>query len=852
MTFVSPEWFLLIPAGLVAAWLWPRCRTRSPVRAVLLALLVVALAHPLLRRARPGLDLFVLVDRSASAAEALARSLPEWEGLIQKAKKPEDQLAFIDYGAAAQLRGTTGSGEVDPEESRTALAVRFALSQTRKDRLSRFLVLSDGYSTEPLQTALEPLLAAGHPLDYRFLTPKTGVDFQVNALDAPQRVQPGESFLIEAVVSGSRDETVAYELLRDQQKIGGGSVAVVRGQGRIRFADRLREPGAHRYEVRLQPGEDAYPENNRAESWVEMSGGARVLVVSPYAQDPVAGVLAAQGFDVRRVQDPAELHLGLLSGTRLVVLNNVAAARVPEEFLRGLDFFVRGQGGGLLMLGGASAFGSGGYFQTAVDELLPVSMELRKDQRKLSMAMAIVMDRSGSMAAGVAQGARQITKMDLANEGAARAVGLLGDRDWVSVFAVDSAAHRVVRHSEVGPNRREIVDRVRRVASAGGGIFVYEGLKAGWEELKKAEVGQRHLILFADAADAEEPGDYKTLLEEMVREGASVSVIGMGTRSDSDAAFLEDVAARGNGRAIFNANPEELPALFAQETVTVARSAFLKEPVALKGVPGWHEIAGAPLQWPAQVDAYNVNFLRPGATAAALSADEDASPLVAFWQKGAGRTAAVTFPLAGEYSESVRAWPGYPELVATLSRWLSGEGVPPGLGLAPRLSGTELEVDLFYDEQWTERIAAHAPKLLLAAARPGEPREVPWDRLAPGHFRARWALAPGEKIRGAVQIGKTTLPFGPVQAGKGVEWQFRREAPAELRALSAASGGRERLDLATSWDAPTVQRQFADLRSWVLAAVLVGIVADALLTRVGFSWGSRRKTPGAQAGAGEG
>ena len=114
MTFVSPEWFLLIPAGLVAAWLWPRCRPHSPVRAVLLGLLVVALAHPLIRRARPGLDLFVLVDRSASAAEALARSLPEWEALIQKAKKPEDQLAFIDYGAAAQLRGTTGAGEVDP------------------------------------------------------------------------------------------------------------------------------------------------------------------------------------------------------------------------------------------------------------------------------------------------------------------------------------------------------------------------------------------------------------------------------------------------------------------------------------------------------------------------------------------------------------------------------------------------------------------------------------------------------------------------------------------------------------------------------------------------------------------
>jgi hypothetical protein len=163
--------------------------------------------------------------------------------------------------------------------------------------------------------------------------------------------------------------------------------------------------------------------------------------------------------------------------------------------------------------------------------------------------------------------------------------------------------------------------------------------------------------------------------------------------------------------------------------------------------------------------------------------------------------------------------------------------------LAPRLSGTELAVDLFYDEQWSQKIAANAPKLLLAAARPGEPREVPWERLAPGHFRARWALAPGEKTRGAVQIGKTVLPFGPVQAGKGVEWQLRREAPAELRALSAASGGRERLDLASSWEAPSVQRQFADLRPWVLAVVLVCIVADALLTRIGVSWARLRKNP---------
>ncbi len=72
-------------------------------------------------------------------------------------------------------------------------------------------------------------------------------------------------------------------------------------------------------------------------------------------------------------------------------------------------------------------------------------------------------------------------------------------------------------------------------------------------------MGQRHIILFADAADAEEPGDYMKLLAEMQKEKCTVSVIGLGTEKDSDADFLKDVAKRGNGRIFFNANANELP-----------------------------------------------------------------------------------------------------------------------------------------------------------------------------------------------------------------------------------------------------------------------------------------------------
>lgn len=77
------------------------------------------------------------------------------------------------------------------------------------------------------------------------------------------------------------------------------------------------------------------------------------------------------------------------------------------------------------MIGGKYSFASGGYFGSPVEPLLPVSMELKQEHRKLAVALAIVMDRSGSM--GMSVSGTSLQKMDLANEGAARAIELLGN-----------------------------------------------------------------------------------------------------------------------------------------------------------------------------------------------------------------------------------------------------------------------------------------------------------------------------------------------------------------------------------------------------------------------------------------
>ncbi len=832
MKFSAPEWFLLAPALAVAAALWPRLGFRRPLRLVCLLLVVLALAGPMIRRAADGIDLWVVADRSASAAGPMARVLPEWESIIKRARGANDELHFVDFAATPTIRD---AGEItvhDVEETRTALALQFTLGKLAKDRLARILLLTDGYATESLTSALPSLTESGVPVDFRLLTTPGTIDYRVESLEAPPRVQPGESFFVEARIVGNQDAQFDAEVLRDGEKIGVRKVQVRKGEARLRFSDRVPTPGAHRYAVRIIPLEDAHPENNLAETWVEAVGRTRVLLVTAYAHDPVADILTAHGFEVDQVTDSDHLHAGSLSGVKLVILNNVPSHRLADEFLHGLDFYVREQGGGLLMCGGKFSFGSGGYFASKIDSLLPVSMELKKEQRKLRVAMVVAMDRSGSM--GVSVG-NNLTKMDLADEGAARTVGLLSDSDTIAVIAVDTEAHHFVPMSQVGPSRSDIEAQARRIHSEGGGIIVHKAMEAAWEELKNSDIGQRHVILFADASDSRQDlGDYKTPVRTMADAGVTVSVIGMGSATDCDADILRDVAALGNGRIMFGANVQDIPALFAEDTVAVARSAFIKESTPLKGTAGWLEIAASPLVWPEAVDGYNLSYLKEGATAAAVSTDENAAPLAAFWQRGLGRTAAVSFPVAGDQSDTVRSWPQYADFVTTLARWLSGEDLPSGLGLQAKLSGSDLDLDFFYDgADWLRQVATNSPKMMLASSRTDDSRELAWERLAPGHFHARAPLHPGERIRGAVQIGKVALPFGPILSASNVEWQFRPEAVLELRSLSAMTGGKERLDLSKSWEAPPQQR-FTEVRPWLLVLLLALVVADALLTRLGW------------------
>lgn len=835
ITFAAPLWALLTLPLLAIGWYQPQLRLwREPLRAICLTLLVLMLMQPRLHTISSGLDLWVLVDRSASAADRLTRHLSEWETLIrQKARPARNRLIWIDYAETPIRRSTSDTTIYTGNTSHTHLAqaIRYANSQMDTARSSRLLVLTDGYSTEPLNGIAEQLTQQGVPLDYRLLTPGRVQDTRLTRFVLPTRVQTGAGFMAEAHLVGKTDGPVPYTITRNGVEVHRGTAQVRDGRGVVQFSDRLDHPGSHPYRIDIHPEPDAHPGNNTASGWIDVQGHPHVLLITRYPDDPMRQVLKQSGIQVNAVTQPADLHVGHLTGTRAVILNNVAAYHLPTDFLRALDVFVRVQGGGLLMVGGKHAFGAGGYYGSAIDSLLPVAMELREEHRQYPVAMAIVLDRSGSMSAGV-PGGSGLTKMDLANEGAAEAISLLGEQDVITVFAVDSSPHLVVPVLPIHESREHLINTVRAIRSQGGGIYVYNGLNAAWEALQQTNDVQRHIVLFADAADAEQPGDYQRLLRTIRQQGGTVSVIGLGTPSDRDAAFLSDIAKHGEGRIFFAQNPHELPALFAQETVSVARAMFVEEPVGVQGTGTWRDLAAEPLAWLSGVDGYNLSYGRPGATVAAVSTDDYRAPLTAFWQRGAGRTAAVTFPLAGDFSQRTRTWPDYVHFTQTLVRWLMGSEQPPGIGLKTTVRGRALTLDLLYNADWETQVAQTAPAIFIAQGTHGDIQELVWERLAPGRYSTHTRIESTTWVRGAVQIGDTTLPFGPITASTDPEWAFHPARLQELKTLSQLSGGVELLDLTNAWESPA-RAGLIELRPWLLVALLLSILADALLTRLG-------------------
>jgi uncharacterized membrane protein len=838
VSFLYPELLLLIvPLLFFYFWRGRAAALGGVVRIGILCLIAVLVAVPLARFGGKGVDVVVVADLSRSMPGDSRGRVLEIVKLLEQQRSTGDRVGLVTYGRQSRIErlpeefGEAADfvQEVDRDGSDLGGAISLGASLIPRERPGRLIVLSDGEANGT------PVLAAAHdaasrrlPIDYRLFSRGEAADVAVESLDLPGVVDEREPFQFSASVRSDRTVETEAVLLRDGVEVARTTRTFQPGVTSLTFRDLVDRPGVARYRLELAAKDDRVPENNLGDGAVRVQSPPALLIVNATGgPDNLSRALTAGKLNVRTItpaalpSDPA----GLLA-YRGVILENVPASQVGTPALTALARFVNDLGGGLLLTGGTASFGVGGYFKSALDTTLPVSMEITNEHRKLTMALAVVLDRSGSMAAPAGDGR---TKMDLANLGTCAAIETLGPFDEVGVIAVDSAPHLISLLASA-KDKAKICDQVRRIQSMGGGIFTYTALVSAATMVQASNKGTRHIVLFADAADAEEPGDYIRLLETLKSINVTVSVIGLGSESDSDAEFLKDVAQRGQGRIHFTAAVDDLPRLFAQEAITAARSSFVGEPTAARTLPDLVLLGELPASSFPSVDGYNLTYLRPGATMGVVTTDDHKAPVLAFWHRGLGRVASLTAEVDGQYSGRLNGWPGFQGFAVGLGRWLLGGEPPSSVAASLDRQGGQgivrVELDPGRARTGAENVRVATASIVSPDDRAGAPAErltLAW--VGEDTLEARFPLQKSGLYVGAVQLGNgAVLPLAPLTLPYSPEFEPRadpKEGQKTLSEIARITGGVERTAWSGAFDASRLRnRQVRDL-VWLLVLVLL-------------------------------
>ena len=839
----------LLVFGLLAARLLLVRGRPAPRRRLHATLLALSFAALLAATFRPGIPLpqkagvvIAVADRSASLPAAEHEAQTALLESISRHRPDGEFLGVVSFGAAPAIEQipsespfTGFAADIDPEGSDLAGALRLAAGLVPPGSPARIVVLSDGRAPD-LGVSDSRTFGLSLPVDFRYQGAPPPEYPALLRVDAPLRLRPDEGLLATAWVLSPKSGPVRYRFRCGTNLVASGTCDLPEGVSHLSFRDAPRPAGTASYTLSIASATDDAPVSPPARFLVTRESDRPLLVVPASPASRLPGLLASSGVVVERVDDPAlfDFSPATLSGHSGLLIENVPASAFGHHALSNIAAWVSQAGGGLALTGGRNAFGLGGYYKSPLEPVLPVSLEVRDEHRKFSMAVAIALDRSGSMAASAGGGR---TKMDLADIGAAEVLDLLSDSDEIAVFAVDSEPHEVVPLVPA-PEARKRRNSILGIRSQGGGIYVYRALAAAIEALKESRSAIRHVILFADASDAEAPEDYTTLVGLAQDLGITVSVIGLGAPSDCDADLLRDIASIGNGECFFSANADELPRLFAQDTILLSRNALVEEPTewrATTALPLFSDTLPASLP---PLGGYNLCYAHPAATVAAVSADENAAPLLAFRPVGAGRTLAFTGEADGALSGPFATGPHVAEFYAAIARRIAAPdaSLPPGAVLVPRLSGTSLDIDLYADPAAVPALTP-PPLLRLLRTRPSgtdsETVSLAWT--APDRLSVSIPLAASETVLPVLLLPDGPRPLPPARLSLSPESvpDPDNRGEANLVAIAKATGGRRLVDPAEVWKLLRHgSRPFALAPPlYILASLL--LLLDILLLRLG-------------------
>lgn len=819
---------LLLPAALgllgVVPWLLGSPRSRRAWIAALLraaswSCVVLALCRPEVGHTLARVSLVVAADVSASVSDdALGAARAQIASLrsatraaaASTSSRDRDTLHVVQFAGAAralapdQTVGRSDTGATLATDLQAAL--KLAYQRFEPNSVRNLLLITDGNETRgDLLTEAERAGRLGIRIDFVVPPRPTIPDVAVRDLSLPHDLAAGVPFTLRAALSAERPTRVRARLFAVVPNTP-PRLAVTRdldlpaGTTDLDLPLRVRTPGRIEYRLELQPlAADRWPANNAANVAAEVPGPPKILIIDsePNLAAPLARALEARDFasEVRPPSAAPRRDLDF-AAYAFVVLSDVAARELRPDTLTALRTYVEALGGGLLVTGGPRSYGLGGYQGSPLERLLPVRATSEEQRDQASLALALIIDCSGSMAGG---------KLELAREAAALTAQTLADPDLIEVIGFSSQPERRVR-LQPASNRASIAQSIARLAATGG-TQLYPALDAAYRDLRGAQARLKHAILLTDGQTQED--GIEDLASSMRADGITLSTVGLG--SEVNRALLETVAGLGGGRAYFPLDAQNVPQIFMSEASRHKRPSAIDRSTRIFERESAGFLAGIPLAAAPALAGYVTTRAKPRPAQVILETDRG-EPLLARWRVGLGYALTWTSDLKPRWATALLRWPTFARLFAQLVREHMRSPVQQNVPIDAHIDRGQLHVvadALSGGDQFENGLDAR----IQIFGSEGEVAAAPLTQTAPARYEATlpWTRLGAFTILGNFQRNRIIQALGHGTFATGYSDELRSARPnlSLLNRVAERTGGRQ---LATAAEALDPGNRHADFR----------------------------------------
>ena len=695
--FERPEvlWLLLAaPLVVVPGLLAVRAGRRAAgagaaaLRAGLFVILVALLAGLRLPIKTPARRMAVVVAMDAS--HSIAPDQFQWMRAqmeaLRAAMSPRDRLAVLEFGRGTRLLAPLSDPRLvhvdpsrrgaDPGGTDIAGGLTSALSLMPPEDEKRIVLLSDGNETAGNAAAeLPPLVEQGVRLYAATPPPSSAGRVAIVDFEAPTPVRAHSSFALRLdILSEARVPAVSRVWLTSNgEELGHRSVVLQPGLNRFALPYQLDHYGAYLLDARIDVDSPLVAVNSGAETAVSVIGPPRVLVVSANPPDSLLSALRLRQYEVEETSphglptDP-ETYLAY----QVVILVDVTAEALTPDVQAALARYVGDYGGGLIVTG--DALRDEKFHQGELEKALPITFTPQPPPpSREPIAVYLLIDRSNSMSYNSRYPAvRDGERIRYAKQAAGALLNQLDDTDYAGVIAFDSEPYVLSHLRPVGEDRAELTRRIERL-EPGGGTDFKESLEIAEREILASGIPVHQVILITDGDTNRQYHDHDQLMADFDKQHISVSTIRIGPDLEN-LRLLQDFAKNTGGTFYRVEDIRKLPLLLVRLTHQAiadkrhqqSHLEYAGESTILSGI--------SPREIP-PIGLFATTVPKDGAAVPLrIRRNDTASPLLAAWQYGLGRSAVFAADTDSTASLSWVKWNRYAEFWSQLASWVMRQG----------------------------------------------------------------------------------------------------------------------------------------------------------------------------------